>query len=414
MYLTNRRFMFDLFREISQTLKNNRLRTFLTGIAVAWGIFMLIVLLGMARGVLNSFEGNNWSKTSNRIQVYQGSTSQAYKGYTEGRIVKPETKDMEYLERTNPNHVTDVTAYTALGNTTFSTPKDYISLGTYGVYPFKEKIDNVNMISGRFINDADLKYNRKVIVLEEANAKSLFGDASGAVGKRLDGMGLSWLVVGVYSHDWRNNVYIPFTTAKSLSGNDKYVNNLEVEIKNVHTMEDGELTEQELRGTLARKHDFSPDDRSALYFSNQFTNYLKNKTAFNILNMSVWIIGIFTLLSGIVGVSNIMFVSVRERTHEIGIRRAIGAKPRSILLQIITESVSITIIFGYIGIVLGMCVTQFIAAITEGEDFLTNPTVSMQIAVEVTIVLIIAGALAGLFPALKATKVKPVEALRDE
>ena len=179
-------------------------------------------------------------------------------------------------------------------------------------------------------------------------------------------------------------------------------------------MEDGENTEQELRNNLAKKHNYSPEDRSGLYFSNQFTDYLKNKTAFNILNMSVWIIGIFTLLSGIIGVSNIMFVSVRERTHEIGIRRAIGAKPRNILLQIITESVVITTMFGYIGVVMGMIVTQIIAVLTAGTDFLDNPTVSIQIALEVTLVLIVAGALAGLFPALKATKVKPVEALRDE
>ena len=406
--------MFDLFREISQTLSNNKLRTFLTGIAVAWGIFMLIVLLGMARGVLNSFENTNWSKTANRINIYQGATSQAYHGYSKGRSIRPELDDMDMLVEKNPEHVSDVTSYTYLGNTVFSTSKDYISISPMGVYPIEQKIDNLELIAGRFINDADINYTRKTIVLEEKNAKSLFGDAASAVGKRVDGLGLSWLVVGVYSHDWRNNVYIPFSTAKMLSGNDKFVSNLQVEIKNVKTMEDGENTEQLIRGDLARKHEFSPDDKSGLYFSNQFTNYLRNKTAFDILSMSVWIIGIFTLLSGIVGVSNIMFVSVRERTHEIGIRRAIGAKPRSILVQIITESIVITTLFGYIGVFLGMCVTQFIAIMTRGSDFLENPTVSLQIAVEVTIVLILAGSLAGLFPALKATKVKPVEALRDE
>lgn len=406
--------MFDLFREISQTLSNNKLRTFLTGIAVAWGIFMLIVLLGMARGVVNSFENTNWSKTSNRIQVYQGATSQAYKGYSEGRIVKPEMSDMNLLSETNPGHVEKVTSYTFLGTTVFSTPKDYISVNPQGVYPVEQKIDNLNIIAGRFINDADILDKRKSVVIEEKNAKALFGDVESAVGSRIDALGLSWQVVGVYSHDWRNDVYMPFTTVKLLTGNDKYVGNLQVEIKNVKTLEDGERAEQKLRQTLSNIHEFSPEDRSALYFSNQFTNYLRNLTAFNILNMSVWIIGIFTLLSGIIGVSNIMFVSVRERTHEIGIRRAIGAKPRNILIQIIMESVAITALFGYIGVFFGMCVTQIIAFFTAGSDFLDNPTVSVQIAVEVTIVLIIAGMLAGMFPALKATKVKPVEALRDE
>lgn len=406
--------MFDLIREISQTLRNNRLRTILTGIAVAWGIFMLIVLLGMARGVLNSFESSSRAQTSNHIDVYPGSTSEVYKGFSEGRRIKPELSDMEYLKENNEEYVSDVTSYVYLGSSVFSTPRDYISANPQGVYPEEQQNDNLNMIAGRFINDTDLREKRKTIVIEEKNAKALFGDAKEAVGKRVDGMGLSWLVVGVYSHRWRTDVYLPFTTVKLLTGNKQDVSNLSVEIKNVSTMEDGENAEQSIRKSLAAKHEFSPDDQSGLYFFNEFTNYLRNKDTMEILNMSVWVIGIFTLLSGIIGVSNIMFVSVRERTHEIGIRRAIGAKPRSILIQILAESVAITTLFGYIGIVFGMIVTQIIAMATEGTDFLKNPTVSLEIALEVTAVLIIAGMLAGLFPARKATKVKPVEALRDE
>ena len=321
---------------------------------------------------------------------------------------------MNLLKERNPQHIKDVTSYTYLGSTAFSSSKDYISGNPIGIYPIKQKIDNLNLIAGRLINDADIRYNRKSIVIEESNAKSLFGSAQAAVGKRVDGLGLSWLVVGVYSHEWRDNIYIPFTTAKLLTGNDKYTDNLQVEIQNVVTMEDGESAENQIRGILSQKHDFSSEDKSGLYFSNQFTDYLQNLTVFNILNLSVWIIGIFTLLSGIIGVSNIMFVSVRERTHEIGIRRAIGAKPRSILLQIVMESIAITALFGYIGVFFGMCVTQVIAYFTADTDFLDNPTVSIQIALEVTVVLIVAGMLAGLFPAIKATKVKPVEALRDE
>lgn len=406
--------MFDLFREISQTLRNNRLRTILTGIAVAWGIFMLIVLLGMARGVLNSFESSNQSQNSNHISVYQGTTSEAYKGFPEGRKIKPEISDMQYLKENNPEYVKDVTSYIYLGSTIFSTPRDFISVNPQGVYPEEQKNDNLKLIAGRFINDSDLREKRKTIVIEEKNAKTLFGEATEAVGKRIEGLGLSWLVVGVYSHDWRDDVYVPFTTVKLLTGNKKDVSNLSVEIKNVSTMEDGDNAEQSIRKSLAGKHEFSSQDQSGLYFFNQFTNYLRNKDTFEILNVSVWVIGIFTLLSGIIGVSNIMFVSVRERTHEIGIRRAIGAKPRSILIQILAESVAITTLFGYVGIVFGMIVTQIIAMATAGTDFLKNPTVSLEIALEVTLVLIIAGMLAGLFPARKAIKVKPVEALRDE
>ena len=406
--------MFDLFREIAQTLRNNRLRTILTGIAVAWGIFMLIVLLGMARGVLNSFESGSWAQTSNRLNVYEGNTSMAFNGYPEGRSVSPEVKDMTILPQKNPDHVGNVTSYCYLSTTVFSTPKDYLSVRPQGVYPSEQKIDDIQIKYGRFINDMDIADRRKSVVMEEKDATLLFGDASKAVGSRIDGLGLSWLVVGVYTNKWRSDVYIPFSTAKSLSGNDKYVNNLQVEIKDVKSMDDGERVETAVRETLAATHGYAPEDKSALYIFNRFTSYLQNLTAFNILTVSVWVIGIFTLLSGIIGVSNIMFVSVRERTHEIGIRRAIGAKPRSILVQIIMESIAITTLFGYIGVFLGMCVTQIIASMTAGTDFLKNPTVSLQIALEVTIVLIIAGGLAGLFPAIKATKVKPVEALRDE
>ena len=165
---------------------------------------------------------------------------------------------------------------------------------------------------------------------------------------------------------------------------------------------------------MASAHNYAKDDNSGVYIANRFLNYLSAITATNILSIAVWLIGLLTLLSGIVGVSNIMFVSVRERTHEIGIRRAIGAKPRSILTQIVAESVAITTIFGYIGVVFGTAITALISKIFTDVDVLQNPTVDLSTAFNVTIVLIIAGAFAGLFPAIKATKVKPVEALRDE
>lgn len=251
-------------------------------------------------------------------------------------------------------------------------------------------------------------------MLSKENADKLFGKNVGAVGKRVDSMGFSWLVIGVYDHRWERSSYIPFTTAMLLSGNDDKVSDMRVAMKNVETLADGEAVENNVKSTLAGRHDFSPSDNSAVYIWNRFSNYLTQLSAMNILTVAVWIIGIFTLLSGIVGVSNIMFVSVRERTHEIGIRRAIGAKPRAILMQIVAESVVMTTVFGYVGVVLGMIVTGIIDVVTRNMEFLSNPTVNLSIALEVTVVLIIAGAIAGLFPAIKATKVKPVEALRDE
>ena len=200
----------------------------------------------------------------------------------------------------------------------------------------------------------------------------------------------------------------------AIAGTDGKVSNLQVKLKGMETQEDADAATEAVRRTLAQTHEFDSEDKSAMYMYNRFSSYLRERTAFNILNMSIWIIGIFTLLSGIVGVSNIMFVSVKERTHEIGIRRAIGAKPRSVLIQIVLESVAITALFGYIGVFLGMLVMQVVDFATKGSPFMKNPTIDISIAIEVTIVLVVAGAFAGLFPALKATKVKPVEALRDE
>lgn len=405
--------MFDLLREIKQALTNNKVRTALTGLAVAWGIFMLIVLLGMSRGVTNAFAEQFAADNSRVINIYNGTTSKAFKGYQEGRSIYLKSRDMPAVMSRDKQHVDAVIASKSIDTAVVSTPLNYTS-GLLGHFPSELKTARLEMLSGRFLNQSDLDNNRKVIVLSKENADKLFGKNVGAVGKRVDSMGFSWLVIGVYDHRWERSSYIPFTTAMLLSGNDDKVSDMRVAMKNVETLADGEAVENNVKSTLAGRHDFSPSDNSAVYIWNRFSNYLTQLSAMNILTVAVWIIGIFTLLSGIVGVSNIMFVSVRERTHEIGIRRAIGAKPRAILMQIVAESVVMTTVFGYVGVVLGMIVTGIIDVVTRNMEFLSNPTVNLSIALEVTVVLIIAGAIAGLFPAIKATKVKPVEALRDE
>ena len=227
-------------------------------------------------------------------------------------------------------------------------------------------------------------------------------------------MGLSWAVAGVYSSARSRTSYVPFTTAMMLTGNSGRINTMNVRLADVHDISDAEEAEAAVRGVLSRRHEFASDDNGAVHIWNRFENYLQQKKSIDILQMVVWVIGLLTMLSGIVGVSNIMFVSVRERIHEIGVRRAIGAKPRSILIQVLAESVAITAIFGYVGVFLGILVTEVIDKLIGQSDFLYNPRVDINIAVEVTVVLIVVGALAGLFPAIKATKVKPVEALRDE
>lgn len=406
--------MIDLISEIIQTMRNNRLRTALTGFAVAWGIFMLIVLLGMSRGVYNGFHSFASADNSMMINVWPGYTTKPYKGYKEGRAIELNEADKSIIKSRGGRFIDDVRAIIVLDSSRVSTGRDYIASSVYGHFPGEDRRAKLKIIHGRFLNQRDLDEKRKVIVLEEKNARLLFDDESQAVGKRIDCMGLSWLVIGVYSHRWETGSYVPFSTAMALQSPDGKVSEMMIYLHNVETTDDGDQAETDVRQSIASAHDYASDDEGGIYLWNRFNHYLRNNQALSILDMAVWIIGFLTLLSGIVGVSNIMFVSVRERTHEIGIRRAIGAKPRSILSQIIAESVALTTFFGYIGIVAGTLVTGILSKVFEDGDFLKDPTVNLHIAFEVTVVLIAAGALAGLFPALKALKVKPVEALRDE
>ena len=406
--------MLDLVREIGQTLRNNRLRTVLTGISVSWGIFMLIVLLGASRGVTNYFEYAMSSQSNNVISFWSGVTSMPYTGYKDGRYIGLKSSDIDAILHDNPGKVSNVIAFASVDTARISTSLDVLTNGFEAVYPGAQATNGIEMSHGRFINERDIADARRVIVLAAKNARLLFGSDSLAVGKTVQSLGLAWTVAGVYDHRWRSQSMVPYTAYKAVTGNTDEAYELDVTVEGLETEADGKAAEKSIRTTLAQRHEFHPDDPNAVWVWNSFTSYLTNKAANRYLELAVWVIGIFTLLTGIVGVSNIMFVSVRERTHEIGIRRAIGAKPRSVLAQILAESVAVTAIFGYIGIVAGTFVLQIIASVIGDVDGFRNPTVDISIAVKVTVALIVAGAVAGLFPALKAIKVKPVEALRDE
>ncbi len=405
--------MLDFIREIAQTLSNNRTRTILTGISVAWGIFMLIILVSMGRGVANKFESR--ADGSNTASIYPGRTSKPYGGYDTGRTIELTLEDVDKLLNDK-----DVLSHTASARTddytaVISSATDYIR-GFQGVFPASFNKD-YQLVAGRFINDQDINEKRKVIVLCEQNARRLFGDTEKAVGQRVSSLGLSWQVIGVYSNRWFRDSYVPISTLLAVKAGKPNVGKIELILDGATTAEESKAAVEAIRKNLGATHQFASDDESAVWVWDKLTNYLESRKAMGMLQTSIWLIGLLSLVSGIVGVSNIMFVSVRERTHEIGVRRAIGAKPRNILMQVIMESVAITTIFGYIGIVAGAAVMQLvnhIIANTGASEAIENPTVDMAIAFEVTLVLIVAGTLAGTFPALKALKVKPVEALRDE
>lgn len=405
--------MFDLANEILQTMRHNKLRTTLTGLSVAWGIFMLITLVSVANGITRSFKEEMMNSDSQKISIWGGTTTKPYHGYREGRNIDLKNKDIDILSHEQRDVVQEVTSELNGTQSGVSTNTTNVQAGFTGVFPSALGLNNLELINGRFISQSDIDKKAKVMVLPKEYAEQLFPpDGKKAVGQRVECAGLSFLVIGVYeSH--RRTIYIPYSTARVFSSDNTNLDQIILLLNGVTEIEQADNIEKDVRHTLASAHDFDPDDESGVWIWNAVSQALTVQGAIGILNIGVWVLGLLTLLSGIIGISNIMFVSVKERTHEIGIRRAIGAKPVKILTQILTESVVITTLFGYIGIVMGTALTEVLAS-TVGQGMFDYAHVDLRIAIQVTVVLIVAGALAGLFPALKALKVKPVEALRDE
>jgi ABC-type transport system, involved in lipoprotein release, permease component len=310
---------------------------------------------------------------------------------------------------------------------TLSNKDQYVSLELDGVFPSYTDIESVKLDQngGRFINDLDISQRRKVIVIHYKTKKVLFRNES-AIGKFLNAGGVTYQVVGIYRDKGNRDAqsaYIPFTTAQTIYNKADTLDNIIFTTRNLNTVAANKDFEKEYRKAIGGHHRFDPEDMNAMYIWNRFTQYLQQLTAKTILTTAVWIIGIFTLLSGIVGVSNIMLITVKERTREFGIRKALGASPASILWLVILESILITTIFGYIGMVAGIGLTEYMNAVDGVKSFTIggmentvykNPTVDIDIAIKATVTLIVAGTLAGFFPARKAVKIRPIEALKAE
>jgi putative ABC transport system permease protein len=416
--------MLDIFQELYSTIRQNKLRTALTGFAVAWGILMLIVLLGAGNGVMNAFEEQSSNLASNSAMVGSWRTTMPYDGLDKGRRIQLHNKDVEAIARLTA-HVEDIGATLSSSSLNVSAGNDYYNTSLLGVYPSYKSIQKVKMVEGRFINLLDNQEKRKVMVLYEKDAKTLFGIPKKAIGQFAKVGKLMYRIIGVYSdrgNNRDNDTYVPFTVLQQLYNKGNVVGRLLFTIKNLPTAAANEAFEKKLRTEIARQERFHPEDKGAIWVWNRFKNYLKQKQTDNVLKIAIWIIGIFTLISGIVGVSNIMLVTVRERTREFGIRKALGATPWSILWLIIAESVCITTLFGYIGMLAGVAITEYWAnmggmTVNAGVFQMAvfkNPTVDIGIAIQATITLIICGTLAGLFPALKAVRISPIEALRAD
>ena len=418
--------MHDIITEIWSTARRNKLRTTLTGFAVAWGIFMIIVLLGAGNGLINATMKMASDFLTNSMEAYGGQTSKAYQGLSEGRYIQLNKQDLEASESEFKNNIDEVGACYYY-NSIVTLGEQYMSMQIVGVYPVHTKIVKQMLICGRFVNDIDQREKRKVLVLNDKQAKELEPrDFKTLLGKYVKVGDFSFKVVGIYRNpgDGEGNAYSAYSTIKGIYGaNSPSIGNIEFTFHGLTTEEANEAFEKDYRRRLNANHQAHPEDERAIWLWNSYTQSLQMENGMAIIHTFLWVIGLFTLLSGIVGVSNIMLITVKERTHEFGIRKAIGAKPWSILKLIITESVIITTLFGYVGMLLGIFANEYMDAtlgheVTDlGVEKLTlfvNPTVGLDVCFEATMVMIIAGTIAGLIPAYKASKIRPIEALRAD
>lgn len=419
--------MRELIKEIWSTSKRNKLRTSLTGFAVAWGIFMLIFLLGAGNGLINAQLQQSTRFLANSMRVFPGETSKAYKGLKEGRSITLNDKDILISNKTYGQYVDDVGGRLEQYNVNINYGDNYVaSQSLVGVAPTHPKIDKTELIAGRFINEIDMKEQRKNVVLSRSQAKELSKDYRSLVSKNVKISNLNFQVVGIYKDDEsRNNTeaFIAYSTIKTIYAKGDDAGSLEFTIKNLKTQEDNEQFEKNYRASINNNHQAAPDDERTIWLWNRYMDNIQMNQGIAIMQTALWIVGLFTLLSGIVGVSNIMLITVKERTREFGVRKAIGAKPWSILKLIITESIIITSFFGYIGMVCGVAANEIMDA-TIGHTTIdtglfkaamfVNPTVGIGTCIGATITIVIAGTIAGLIPAIKAARIRPIEALKAE
>lgn len=413
----------DIFIEVIQAIKRNKMRSAATGFAVTSGIFLLIVLLGAGNGVIHTLENNSGSLALDAVYIYPGWTSKAYAGYDANRRIKLDEKDAPRAQETDPQRV--VSASLSFEQSVVIVNEDNKSLSTTlnGTGPEFMKNMGYTLLKGRFLNNVDMKERRKMVVICETLAKRLYGEGEEVVGRRVRIDGFIYQIVGLMKDNnsrYNSMAMVPETTLAGIYNKHDEVSNIILKTRGLESVPAYQVFEKAYRKAMALVHDFAPDDDRAIFMNGGGADAETMSTAFSVIRTAFWILGILTMLSGITGVSNIMLISVRERTREFGIRKALGATPMHIVSMVLLESILITAIAGYIGMILGIGFCEYMdhsvgnsVADMGGAQFryFQDPTVGLDVCIRATIVMIIAGAIAGFIPARKAAKMKPIDSL---
>lgn len=412
----------DTIGEVYTSMSRNKLRISLTGFSIAWGIFMLIVLLGSGNGLMHGMTSNFASMMDSKVTINPGWTSKSDGGMTTWRQVELDMTDVEYLSNRYPDIVRKVIPEVQ-ASATLNVGQNHYSGTLRGAYP--EYIDkgNYTILTGRCINESDIRERRKVLLLPEDVVKVLFPNGEDCVGQWLSASGVMFQIVGTYKRKIVGRyspILVPFTTCVAIYKPDMKLSRIEMWTQNLKTEEENKAFDQALRDIFARRKQFSNTDEQAVWINNSYEEYLQVQKIFYGLQLFIWIIGIATLIAGVTGISNIMLITVKERTHEFGIRKAIGAKPAEIIRLVIIESIAITIVFGYVGMFLGIGLTQLANYILEQNASsemsmaFSNPTVDIPVILMATAVMVLGGVIAGYVPAKRAVSIKPVEALAEQ
>lgn len=406
----------DKWQEIFDTIRKNKLRTCLTGFSVAWGIFMLIVLLGSGQGLSNGIRHEFRDDAINSIWVFAGQTTMPYRGLQPGREIQFTNEDHDEVKDRVDGVEHSTSRFYLRGTTTASYKDKHEPFSIRSVHPGHRYVENTIITEGRFLNDYDIERRRKVAVIGARVRDALFENEP-AIGKYIKVNGIAFKVVGIFedvgSEGEMENIYLPISTAQRTYNGANRIAQFMVTTGDAG-LEKSQAMSDEIRSRMARRHKFAEEDRRAVFVNDLNERFQRFVNLMSGIRLFVWIVGIGTILAGVVGVSNIMMIAVRERTKEIGIRKALGATPWSIVSLILQESVFITAVAGYLGLVLGVGTLELASRNLPDSSFFRSPSVDLSVAIYATAMLVLAGTLAGLFPARRAARIRPIEALRDE